>query len=488
MTYRGRYDYSDLIDELDDVEIGTLSDNDLLQFDDATGLWKNETVAEVAGTIDHGLLLGLADDDHTQYLLIDGTRDMTGELVLDGNISAAGSGIDFSAENLTNIGTFSSTGTITWLGASTAVWSDASKEISIFAGGNSVLYSVAGAPYILIDTSVGTENIQFGNVVTNQNYTFVGNGITTLSGTLDVTLTSQFDGKVTIGDGTPNGQLFIAGLASSPPASRGSEISLTRGQGNATTATAFLFVNNANQLVFDTTEQSVGTDTGNIYIDFDTGEINTADNLVFPKASGFGIKIDRSTPTFGFADLLGDQFSRNTGGTKPLLTAYNGDVDAWKFQADDEAFLSYHIPHDYVLGTDIHLHIHWSLNAVATGGTLTFKYTAIYAKGHNQVSGSTFTSTPITATFTTIDINDGGSGLFQYQQHLTEVTISAATATAALFDRDDFEPDGVIELTFELDADNLTGTPSDPFIHFVDIHYQTTGLIGTKAKAPNFYA
>ena len=211
--------------------------------------------------------------------------------------------------------------------------------------------------------------------------------------------------------------------------------------------------------------------------------------LVFEKASGNGIKVDQTTPTFGFADLLGDQFSKNTGGTKPTLVVYNGDVDAWQFSNGDEAFMSYHIPHDYVLGTDIFLHIHWSQNAAgATGGTIDFKYFAIYAKGHNQASGSTFTSTPITDTFTSININDGGSGLNQYQQHFTEVIISGASATAALFDRDDFEPDGVIELTLEMDADNLTGTPSSPFIHYVDIHYQTTGLIGTKAKAPDFYA
>ena len=212
--------------------------------------------------------------------------------------------------------------------------------------------------------------------------------------------------------------------------------------------------------------------------------------LVFPvidKASGNGIKVDTTAPTFGFADLLGDQFSRNTGATKPTLTAYNGAVQAWQFGAGDEAYLSYHIPHDYVIGTDIFLHIHWSQNAAgATGGTLDFKYFAIYAKGHNQVSGSAFTTTPITATFTSVDIS-GGSGTTQYQHHLTEVIISAATATAALFDRDDFEPDGVIELTLEMDADNLTGTASTPFIHYVDIHYQTNSIIGTKDKVPDFY-
>ncbi len=211
--------------------------------------------------------------------------------------------------------------------------------------------------------------------------------------------------------------------------------------------------------------------------------------LIMDKASGNGIKVDTTTPTFGFADILGDQFSKNVGATKPALAVYNGAVDAWQFGNGDEAFFSYHIPHDYAIGTDIHLHIHWSQNAAgATGGTLDFKYTAIYAKGHNQASGSTFTATPITATFSSIDINDGGAGLSQYQQHLTEVTISAATATAALFDRDDFEPDGVIELTLEMTTTNLTGTPSLPFIHFADMHYQTTSVIGTKSRTPDFYA
>ena len=44
---RARYDYSDVIDEMDDVEIGVLSDNDLLQYDSATNLWKNETAVNV---------------------------------------------------------------------------------------------------------------------------------------------------------------------------------------------------------------------------------------------------------------------------------------------------------------------------------------------------------------------------------------------------------------------------------------------------------
>ena len=217
------------------------------------------------------------------------------------------------------------------------------------------------------------------------------------------------------------------------------------------------------------------------------------DNAKFPvidKASGNGIKIDTVTPTFGWRDLLGDQFAKNTGASKPILAQYNGAVEAWQFGDGDEAFLTYHIPHDYVAGTDIHLHIHWSQTYDSvTGGTIDMRYTAIYAKGHNQVSGSVFgPATPITATFSSIDINDLNGGLNQYQHHLTEVVISAATGTLALFDRDDLEPDGVIELTFEMVTNSLTGVAvTDPFIHYVDIHYQSTN-IATKDKVPDFYA
>lgn len=206
-------------------------------------------------------------------------------------------------------------------------------------------------------------------------------------------------------------------------------------------------------------------------------------NIIFQKASGKGIKIGTTAPTFGFADLLGDQFSKNTGATKPVLTAYNGVVQAWKFSAGDEAYITYHIPHDYVLGTDIFLHIHWShIGTFVSGGTLTFKATSIYAKGHNQAA---FTGTPAAGTFA------GTPSTTQYQHILTETQYSASSPLGLQVDTDLLEPDGVIELTFEVDANNLTvseGAVPDPFVHYVDVHYQTTGLIGTKAKAPDFYA
>ena len=45
------------------------------------------------GVTDHGALTGLGDDDHTQYLLIDGTREMTGNLDMGANNVYLDSGV-----------------------------------------------------------------------------------------------------------------------------------------------------------------------------------------------------------------------------------------------------------------------------------------------------------------------------------------------------------------------------------------------------------
>jgi len=56
-----------------------LNDNfDLV--DTAVGTEHNADGTHKTGKIDHGGLLGLTDDDHTQYLLVAGTRAMTGAL------------------------------------------------------------------------------------------------------------------------------------------------------------------------------------------------------------------------------------------------------------------------------------------------------------------------------------------------------------------------------------------------------------------------
>ena len=51
--------------------------------------------ASAGGTTDHGLLLGLTDDDHAQYLRTDGTRTLTGNMLVSASVTI--DGVDISA-------------------------------------------------------------------------------------------------------------------------------------------------------------------------------------------------------------------------------------------------------------------------------------------------------------------------------------------------------------------------------------------------------
>ena len=79
--------------------------------------------------------------------------------------------------------------------------------------------------------------------------------------------------------------------------------------------------------------------SGNVDVDLGHLLIKSDGNIVLPKKASTGIKVDLNTPTFGFADIIGDQFAKNTGATKPSLTAYNGVVNAWRFAAGKEAYI-----------------------------------------------------------------------------------------------------------------------------------------------------
>ncbi len=203
--------------------------------------------------------------------------------------------------------------------------------------------------------------------------------------------------------------------------------------------------------------------------------------FIIPKATGKGIQVETAAPTFPWRDLLGELFVRSTGAGRPSRAIYRDSLSASQFSAGDDEDFEYHIPHDYLQPSDIHLHVHWShTGAFVTGGTLTFTYAMTYAKAHNQA--------PFPAEVSTTFV--GTASATQYQQILTEVQVSATSPSANQIDSDNIEPDGVIILRLEMTTNNMTvseGGVPDPFIHYVDIHYQSTG-IGTKEKAPDFYA
>jgi hypothetical protein len=218
------------------------------------------------------------------------------------------------------------------------------------------------------------------------------------------------------------------------------------------------------------------------YMDYGATTAHRFNNdIVLPKTSGKGIKVDTTTPTFGWRDLLAEPKGVNTGASKPTWATYRDTLKQYQFAAADEEYYEYHITHDHVPDTDIHLHVHWShTGTFVTGGTVTFEYEISYAKGHNQAAFGASVGTTFNGTASTT----------QYQHIVSEAQISAATPNANQIDSNDLEPDGVIIARVKVTSNDITvseGAVPDPFIHHIDIHYQSTN-IATKAKAPDFYA
>ena len=202
-------------------------------------------------------------------------------------------------------------------------------------------------------------------------------------------------------------------------------------------------------------------------------------DMVSPKAAGRGIRVDNAAPTFGWRDLRAEIRTRGVGATDPNDSIYQGNIKAYNFSVNDEAWIEFHMPHDYVAGTDIHLHFHWSHNsALVTGGSITIGANVTYAKGHDQAAFPAEITTTLSPNASTT----------QYQHLVSEVQLSATAPSASQIDTDDLEPDGLILARVYLSANNITssGAVPDPFIHEVDVHYQSTN-IATKDKEPDFY-
>lgn len=204
--------------------------------------------------------------------------------------------------------------------------------------------------------------------------------------------------------------------------------------------------------------------------------------LQVPKAQNSGIKVDSlGTPSYPWHDINGVLYTDANDVDNAALTAYRGGIKAHQFVANvSDAYVDFHIPHDYVMGSEIYIHVHWSHNStLVTGGTVTWGIEAMYSKGHNQAAFGE----PVLITFAQ------PASSIQYQHLIAETAASTPGGSAVQLDTSLLEPDGVIQCRVYLDSNDMTvsgGVAPDPFVHFVDIHYQSTS-IGTKQRSPDFW-
>ena len=209
-----------------------------------------------------------------------------------------------------------------------------------------------------------------------------------------------------------------------------------------------------------------------------TAEVQSNLDWHIPKTEGAGIKVDPATPTFPWQDIIGLVQLNPVVTTRPAIQAFTTNVNAYSYDSGDRLDCVYHIPHDYVPGTDLFLHLHYGHNGTAVDAT-TFDIDADTAYASRDTG--VFTETAVTPTFS-IDMDTA----VQFQHYVSEIQLSAASPSTSQIDSDDIEVDGIILVSFTVTAIPGITAGDDPFIFTADIHYQSTG-IGTKQNASPFY-
>lgn len=200
-------------------------------------------------------------------------------------------------------------------------------------------------------------------------------------------------------------------------------------------------------------------------------------DLVLPKTSGVGVKVDEASPVFGWRDITSDIIVKATGvGSPPTLALFRTNIYAYQFSLNDECWINFHIPHDYVPGSELYIHTHWGVAAAVSANACTWSFDASFAKRHDTVPVAFPTTTNKTVAHDASAIN-----LVQYAHVVSEVQL---TDGAGALGGNAIEVDGMILCHVKLSANTLG---IDPFLFFVDIHYQSNNM-ATKNRAPNFYS
>jgi len=198
-----------------------------------------------------------------------------------------------------------------------------------------------------------------------------------------------------------------------------------------------------------------------------TGSWQWTNSIDLPGTTGTGILVDS---VFGWRDIIGSPQEPTVGAGKPSFSQIaTSGVYTWSFAIGDTQYYIWHIPHDYVPGTDIHFHTHW-FGPQTAGGYARWQYEFLYADGHNQ--------SPFPTTATTVNSEEQQSTT-AYQHMVTE---SAGVTISGL------EVDGIVIAKVSRIAATLgTDVSGSVFAPVMDIHYQSHNL-ATPNKSPSFYA
>jgi len=207
----------------------------------------------------------------------------------------------------------------------------------------------------------------------------------------------------------------------------------------------------------------LGMTLGSVYAKF-------TKSIVMPNESGQGLLVDPDAPAYGWRDITGPIETRGLGATDPDWAQISGSImSAFKFSLNDTCWIPFHIPHDYVPGTDIHFHVHWLSDGTDVVNTVKWQFDYMFAKGFGQEAY------PIAALPTPETAEQASAG-----QYYGMVTETAGITIPGL------EVDGILYLKLTRITNGATDNANGIFVLTSDVHYQSTNM-ATKGKAPNFY-
>lgn len=163
--------------------------------------------------------------------------------------------------------------------------------------------------------------------------------------------------------------------------------------------------------------------------------------------------------SIGWKDLIIPGEETRSGASAPAFTAIVGGIYKPLFHNAqiDEVHATWHMNHDYVIGTDVYMHVHWSPSTTNTG-VCRWGFEWSYARGYSL---DAFTST------TTTIIEQAASGVAGKHQ----IAESAALTIPNL------ETDGLIIFRLFREGNHANDTfTGDSWLLTCDIHYQAAHI------------
>ena len=214
-------------------------------------IYNGATWAEITGggVTDHGALTGLADDDHTQYLLIDGTREMTGTLDMGANNVYLDSGVLRMSDG---------TGLSGSIGFTTGVQNYIQRQL--ISGSDYTLLS--DQDYMHTWAILGTEKMHLSTADGLKLFTKINMNGLKIEGILDPTANQEAATKKYVDDTT--GVTDHSLLSNLTWSTAGHTINTTVDMNNNN-------ITDINELWFNTSDPGIKFDTGD-FIWFDTSE------------------------------------------------------------------------------------------------------------------------------------------------------------------------------------------------------------------------